>query len=82
MVRVVVMDELIRKLAIDVMRARHNTIEQACEVALQYGQHGVIVINHEGATLAYPSELVPYGKIFEFPSREAFRNWEANGHPL
>lgn len=76
------MEELIRKLTIDVMRRRHECIEQACEAALAYGQHGVIVINHEGTTLAYPSELVPYGHLFEFVSREAFRNWEASGHPL
>ena len=69
-------------LVLDALRKRNARIEEACEIAVQYGQHGVIVIDFpDCAVLAYPSILVPYGQLYQFPSSEAFDRWVENGCP-
>lgn len=56
-----------------VLVARTRSIEATVEAALQDGRHGVSVINEREVTFSHVDPAVPYGHIFEFPSREAYR---------
>lgn len=49
------------------LRSDRQKIEEACEQALQEGEHGVFVLWDEGGRLrmASPHSYVPYGKIYE-----------------
>jgi hypothetical protein len=49
----------------DYMQARAAMIEQACEVALQSGGYGVLVLNGPTYCVAKVSAAVPYGEIHE-----------------
>lgn len=75
------MDAMFNKLVMERLRRRNDVIERACEIAVQYGKHGVIVIDKDTSTLAYPSILVPYGELYQFPSDDAFDRWVENGCP-
>ena len=63
------------------LEARHGVIERACERAIQGGHQGVVVLNHEdGRVEAWPSILVPYGRMVDMPAK-AWEPWLANGCP-
>ena len=60
----------------------HAIVERVCEMALQSGDMGVVVVDDGTSTHAKPSRLVPYGHMATFPSHEAFKRWLENGSPL
>jgi hypothetical protein len=63
------------------LNQHHATVERVCEMALQSGELGVIVVDDGTLTLAKPSRLVPYGHMATFPSHDAFKRWLENGCP-
>jgi len=80
------MGDIITDAINQVLRTRHALIEQACEVAIQGGKDGVVVI--ESPDLFNPTMFyvavrpeVPYGHLFTFPSMDAFEHWIGNGMP-
>ena len=66
---------LISQYAEDVLLARARSIETTVEAAIQGGEHGVAVVNVDGATASKIDPLVPYGHIFEFPTADAYRRF-------
>lgn len=52
-------------LVLERLRRHHDVIEQACEAALQGGQHGVMVEWNAEQTTAWVDPDVPYGEVHE-----------------
>lgn len=51
--------------------AHHAAVEQACEAAIQGGEHGVRVWWNLEQTVAVVDPTVPYGNVYEMPFGDA-----------
>ena len=54
--------ELVRKHVESEMRDHFDAVEKACELSLQGGTCGVVILGHR---LARPPPRVPYGQVWD-----------------
>ena len=68
----------INEMVREIVAKRDALIEEALEKAIQSGTQGVAIIRVDETTEHIgPTSLVPYGQLYEFPSRESFEAYVA-----
>ncbi len=60
---------------------RNAVLEMWCEKMLQDGEQGIAMIQGEEDTFIALHPRVPFGRIFEFPSKDSFLAWAERGYP-
>ena len=70
--------EVINKWVSAAIEAESAMLEEACEEALQSGQMGVLFVRGFRPVV---TALVPFGELYEFPTRAAVDAWIERGAP-
>jgi hypothetical protein len=72
-----IIDRIVNRL----VRKEAEQIETILEMALLTGTAGASIIHYPDGITVQVDEHVPYGQVYDFPSREAYEAWEDRGYP-